>query len=51
MNKHRVGKYKTVTKFIWFPTHINKKLYWFKHVDTTYKMVYGEWVEILKTIK
>lgn len=50
MTKHKVGKYKTVTKFLWLPTYINKKLCWFKYVDIIYKMVDGEWKEI-KTIK
>ena len=49
MTEFKSGKFKTVTKFLWFPKYINKKLCFLEYVTITYKRIDGEWIEI-KTI-
>jgi hypothetical protein len=46
MTEFKSGKFKNVTKFLWLPTYINKKICFLEYVTITYKKVDGKWVKI-----
>lgn len=47
MKEYIVGKYKTITEFIWKPKYINGRFWFLETMITTYRKIDGIWEVML----